>query len=143
MSTTNHAELLSEIRTTINKIVDPCSAAAGAPAGLISMGLVRSIDLVDDGDGVHVSIGMCITEPGCMMASLFELTVRRDVAAIPGVSDVDAAVDHGFVWDPSLLQPEYQTKLDEARAAMAERIRPVGAVDVGFPTRPPVAVGTR
>lgn len=141
--TIDRAELLTAIKDTIDKIVDPCSVAAGAPAGLVAMGLVRDIDLEDRADGTHVSIDMCITEPGCMMASIFELTVHREVLELAGVSAVHVAVDHGFVWDPSLMAPEYRTRLEQARASAAERMKTSGLVDLGLPTQPPASAGQR
>jgi hypothetical protein len=35
----------ARVRTTLNTIVDPCSRAAGAPAGIAEMGLVRQIEV--------------------------------------------------------------------------------------------------
>ena len=38
-----------EVRALLNAIVDPCSLAAGAPAGIDEMGLVRDVEV----EGLH------------------------------------------------------------------------------------------
>lgn len=139
------AELIEEIQATIDKVIDPCSIASGAPVGLVEMGLVRNIDIIEDGDsdGANVSIDMCVTEPGCMMASVFELTVRRDVAEIPGVSSVKVAVDHGYLWEPSMMAPTYRERLKQVRTAAEAKRRASAPVDLGLPRRVPESVGRR
>lgn len=115
--------LRKEISARLERIVDPCSVASGAPAGLVSMGLVRDVSVEEHRGGAHVRVTLCITEPGCLMGALFELTAERELADIPGVADVDVRVDHGYVWDPQDMTDEYRRRLAEVRAQRAERMK--------------------
>jgi metal-sulfur cluster biosynthetic enzyme len=74
----------SEVRDLLNTIVDPCSVAAGAPAGLADMGLVRTVEVDDH----TVSVRIGLTEPGCMMGASFVVRARELLAAQPGVEAV-------------------------------------------------------
>jgi metal-sulfur cluster biosynthetic enzyme len=65
------------VRATLNEIVDPCSAAAGAPAGLDDMGLVRSVEVAERDGRVTVSVRIGVTEPGCFMIYPFAREARQ------------------------------------------------------------------
>ena len=103
------------ISARLEAIVDPCSAASNVPAGLVSMGLVREVDVDEQPDGAHVRVTLCITEPGCMMGAIFQATAARELAELPGVAEVDVSVDYGHVWGPEDMTPEYRQRLAEVR----------------------------
>ena len=112
------------IRLSLETIVDPCSRAMGAPAGLVSLGLVRDVEIEEGPEsGARVRVTLCITEPGCLMAAVFQETAQRQLAELPGVSEVDVRVDHGHVWDPQQLEPTYQGRLTRIRAQRLEHMR--------------------
>jgi metal-sulfur cluster biosynthetic enzyme len=101
----------------------------GASAGLVSLGLVRAVQVEEqDGAGTRVEVTLCITEPGCLMAALFQQTAREQLRSLPGVDDVEVRVDHGYVWGPEQMDPEYRRRLISLRAervAFMRRERPV------------------
>ncbi len=46
MTTASAAAALEErIRAALNEVQDPCSVVAGVPAGIVDMGLVRSLEV--------------------------------------------------------------------------------------------------
>ena len=96
-------------------IVDPCSRASGAPAGLVSMGLVGGVVVAERPAGAEVRVTLYITEPGCMMGALFALTAERELAEIAGVNKVTVEVDYSHVWGPEQMAPEYRRRLVEMR----------------------------
>jgi metal-sulfur cluster biosynthetic enzyme len=108
--------LRDEVTEKLEAIIDPCSKAAGAPAGLISMGMVGDIDITQRPDGPHVAVTLYITEPGCLMASLFQMTATRELSRLAGVHSVDVQVDYGHIWGPEQMTPAYRARLDAYRA---------------------------
>lgn len=115
-------DLRNAVTACLEGIVDPCSAASGAPAGLVSMGLVGPVAIEDRDDGAHVKVTLYITEPGCLMGSLFELTARRALAALPGVAGAEVVVNYAHVWGPEQMAPHYRRRLAEVRACRSARL---------------------
>jgi metal-sulfur cluster biosynthetic enzyme len=97
-------------------IIDPCSRAAGAPAGLVSMGLVRDVTVSGSPGAAIVNVELGITEPGCMMQGIFSAAAEREIRALPGVADVAVRIDHGYVWDPDDMAADYRARLSTVRA---------------------------
>jgi metal-sulfur cluster biosynthetic enzyme len=102
----------SEVRELLNTIVDPCSVAAGAPAGLTDMGLVRTVEVDDQ----TVSVRIGLTEPGCMMGASFVVRARELLAAQPGVEAVAVELEQDCDWSPALLDSDYARRLEAVRA---------------------------
>lgn len=113
------ASLRTRIEERINEIVDPCSAAAGAPAGLVDMGLIRRLDVAEGEEGAEVSVVVRVTHPGCMMAPVFLARVQGLLHELPEVATIDASLDTGFDWTEADMSPEYRERLRERRAAHA------------------------
>jgi metal-sulfur cluster biosynthetic enzyme len=103
-------------RTALEGIVDPCSRAIGAPAGLVSMGLVLDVSVSGTSEAAVVDVKLGITEPGCMMQGIFSATAEDAIRALPGVVDVVVSIDHGYVWDPDAMTAEYRARLSKMRA---------------------------
>lgn len=121
------------VRLLLNGIVDPCSANIGAPAGLVDMGLVRSIAITPslaDNTLVDVTIILGLTEPGCMMGYPFLRESEARVRALPGVGEVSVTLDTRSLWTEDDLDPDYRVKLRAARNAKLTALKL---------TRPPVA----
>jgi metal-sulfur cluster biosynthetic enzyme len=100
-----------EVRDLLNTIVDPCSVAAGAPAGLGDMGLIRAVEV----DDRTVSVRIGLTEPGCMMGASFVVRARELLAAQPGVEAVTVELEQDCDWSPALLDAEYARRLAVVR----------------------------
>ena len=107
----------AEVRAALNTVIDPCSAVAGAPAGIVEMGLVRDLVIVDEGAGVAVRLSIGVTEPGCMMGASFALRARESLERLPGISSVDVQLDHEMDWSPRDLNPGYAARLAQVRQA--------------------------
>lgn len=108
-------------RTVLEEIVDPCSRAVGAPAGLVSMGLVLDVSVSGTPGAAIVNVKLGITEPGCLMQGIFTAAAERAIRALPGVIDVNVRIDHGHVWDPDAMTAEYRARLSKARAERTRR----------------------
>jgi len=80
--------LRPDIVKALSRVFDP-----EIPVNIYEMGLVYDI-LVDAAD--RVGIRMTLTAPACPAAQTLPADVRRQVAAVPGVAEVNVDV----VWDP-------------------------------------------
>jgi metal-sulfur cluster biosynthetic enzyme len=120
-----------QIRELLNGIVDPCSAAAGAPGGLTDMGLVRSVEVQPGPDGVTVRVALGITEPGCMMSYPFQASARERLETLPGVVNIEVTLDTTLEWTEAELSPEYAARLADVRRAKRARLRRVMSVTRG------------
>jgi metal-sulfur cluster biosynthetic enzyme len=116
-------DVRAAVMACLERIVDPCSVATGVPAGLVSMGLVGPVAVDDGPEGAKVRVTLYITEPGCLMGSLFELTARRALAEVPGVAEIEVAVDYTHVWGPEQMAPAYREHLTQVRACRAAHMR--------------------
>jgi metal-sulfur cluster biosynthetic enzyme len=107
----------------LEKIVDPCSVASGVPAGLVSMGLVGPVEVEHGPAGAKIRVILYITEPGCLMGSIFELTARRVLKELPGIAEAEVAVDYTHVWGPEQMAPSYREHLAHVRTCRAAQMR--------------------
>jgi metal-sulfur cluster biosynthetic enzyme len=114
------------VRAALNTVVDPCSVAAGSPAGLDDMGLVRRVEV--DGADVRVVIG--VTEYGCVMGAPFAIEAYRLLEGLDGVGRVDVELDDAFDWLPDDMSPAYRARLAAVHAEGRRRLGPAAA---GFP----------
>jgi metal-sulfur cluster biosynthetic enzyme len=103
----------ADVRAALNEIVDPCSVAVGAPAGLDDMGLIRDVE-VDDGC-ITVSIGL--TEPMCLMGPAFVRSAEERLASLDGVAHAKVSLSSGLEWTPARMSASYAERLDRVRAA--------------------------
>jgi metal-sulfur cluster biosynthetic enzyme len=113
-----------DVRSALNGIVDPCSAAAGAPAGLDEMGLVRDVRIDPTPSGASVRIVLGLTEPTCLMGIPFVKSARERIQALEGVAAVEVSLAAGFQWTPAELSPAYAARLERVRE---QRRRPARA----------------
>jgi FeS assembly SUF system protein len=82
------AALGPQIIAALSKVFDP-----EIPVNIYELGLVYDI-IVDSSRAVGIQ--MTLTAPACPAAQSLPIEVRRQVAQIPGVSDVKVDI----VWDP-------------------------------------------
>jgi metal-sulfur cluster biosynthetic enzyme len=106
-----------EIRRRLNTIVDPCSIAAGAPAGLVDMGLVREVTIREGSDGTTVRVRIGLTEPGCMIGASFLVRARECLEPLAGIDHLDVQLQHDCDWTPNDMDPDYARDLGDRRAA--------------------------
>jgi metal-sulfur cluster biosynthetic enzyme len=105
----------SEVRAALNEIVDPCSVAAGAPAGLDDMGLVRKIWIRQGAGGAQVRVTIGLTQPMCLMGIPFMKSARERLRGMPGVEQVEVSLESGIDWTPARLRPAYRERLQRVR----------------------------
>jgi metal-sulfur cluster biosynthetic enzyme len=109
------------IREALNEIVDPCSRAAGAPAGLVDMGMIPTVTLADIGEGqAEVGVKLIVTHPFCMMSSIFINEIDQKLSAMPGISKVNVEFDASDFWTPDLMSDDYRQRLEVNRARRRE-----------------------
>jgi metal-sulfur cluster biosynthetic enzyme len=106
-----------EIRRRLNTIVDPCSIAAGAPAGLVDMGLIGEVAVLEGPDGTTVRVRIGLTEPGCMIGASFLVRARECLEPLAGIAHLDVQLQHDCDWTPNHLDPRYARRLKDRRAA--------------------------
>ena len=137
------SEIEAEVRATINTIVDPCSRAAGIPAGLIDMGLVRSLEVHTEPDGVHVRAVVGVTEYGCMLGPAFATEINRLVRRVRGVASAEVTLDDQFDWVPEDMTESYRHALASRRSDGHAYFLPLRAVPRGPVTsdRPTAGAG--
>lgn len=116
-----HTALREAVLACLETIVDPCSVAAGARAGLISMGLVGDISIEAREAGAHLDVTLFVTEPTCLMGAIFEAAAQNELAALPGVGSVAVRVDRTRLWSSEAMAPDYRRRLAAFRAAQAAR----------------------
>jgi metal-sulfur cluster biosynthetic enzyme len=107
----------AEVRTILDTIVDPCSRAAGAPAGISEMGMVPDITITPGkGNKSDVRAHLIVTHPFCMMSNLFVKEIIERLEAQDWVSKAEVDFDPGMLWTPDRMSPEYAERLEAARA---------------------------
>jgi metal-sulfur cluster biosynthetic enzyme len=114
-----------DVRAVLNQIVDPCSRVAGAPAGLVDMGLIRRLALTEGAGGVEVHLVIGVTEYGCLIAPAFASEARKLLSALPGVAVVDIDLDREFDWEPADMSAAYRQQLAQRRAAVNQVMLPL------------------
>jgi metal-sulfur cluster biosynthetic enzyme len=97
--------LRAQVEAVLNTVIDPCSVAAGAPAGLVDMGLVSSLAIDERGE---VDVAVRVTHPSCLMAPVFLAQVQAALDDLEGVTAVRAALDPSFDWTPANMFAAYR-----------------------------------
>jgi metal-sulfur cluster biosynthetic enzyme len=105
------------IRALLDEIVDPCSRAAGAPAGLNEMGMIPTVTIEPAGDArVDIGVKLIVTHPFCMMSSIFINEIEQKLSALDDVAKVTVEFDARDFWTPDLMSDAYRARLEENRA---------------------------
>lgn len=125
-------ELEERILGRLDEVKDPCSVATGTPMGLTEMGLVKSVDVSDDGE---VRVVLRLTSPFCEMIGFLKSSAIDKIADLPAVASVSVESDSGFDWSPDDMAPHQQER-------RAERLRAVRA-DVAAHRRLPLTIARR
>jgi metal-sulfur cluster biosynthetic enzyme len=115
----------SDIRAALNTIVDPCSAVAGAPAGLQDMGLIRRVTIEEGEVGARVSVVIAVTEFGCLMGAPFVQEAYDRLLKLGGFEHIEVNLDDKFDWVASDMDPAYQARLDMHRRRPQRNVVPI------------------
>lgn len=116
----------AEVRAALNEIIDPCSAAAGTPLGLVDMGIVRDVAV----DGSTLRIELLPTFPACRFVPIFEAEIRKRLGDTRLTVSVDVA-DPSVVWDESMMSPSAVELLENRRRAARPSLGPTGSTPTG------------
>tara|TARA_R110000787_G_scaffold14836_3_gene45711 strand:+ start:646 stop:978 length:333 start_codon:yes stop_codon:yes gene_type:complete len=78
------------------------------PVSLRRMGMLREIDIGDDG---VVRVQVCIPCMGCPGAGMLRESIREAVLPLPGVTEV--VVEEGWYlpWSRDMIEPEVQEEM--------------------------------
>jgi metal-sulfur cluster biosynthetic enzyme len=109
---------VAAVRAVLNEILDPCSVAARAPAGLDDMGLVEAVAISSGHEGAVVTVTLCTTHPMCLVAAVFMTDAHRRVSAVPGVSEVEVRLGDSVNWTSDRMAPAYREQLAIAGTTM-------------------------
>ncbi|MTD57436.1 DUF59 domain-containing protein [Amycolatopsis pithecellobii] len=113
----------ADVRHLLNTIIDPCSRAAGTPAGLDDMGLVLDVE-VTHGAQSSVRVTLGLTEYGCLMGSPFIAEAYKLLEPLFGPDRVRVELDGRFEWKPEHMSPGYQKVLAAAHVDGRLRLDP-------------------
>ncbi|WNV77095.1 iron-sulfur cluster assembly protein [Geodermatophilus sp. DSM 44513] len=118
------------VRAALDRVIDPCSVAAGAPAGLAELGIVREVAVTDGRDGRLVRVVLGLTDPTCMMGPSFVHSAREALLALPWVAGAEVTYDEDSTsWSPSDMAPHYRRRLSLVRSARVHGDRHRGPHD--------------
>jgi metal-sulfur cluster biosynthetic enzyme len=106
------SSLEARVDGVLDSVVDPCSAVAGAPAGLRDMGLVKRVEI----HGGRVEVVLRLTHPTCMMGPLFMESVKQGLLALPDVEAADVTLDADFSWTEESMSEGYRARLAAHRS---------------------------
>lgn len=112
------------VREALDTVIDPCSRAVGAPAGLVELGVVRAVTVGSGDDGEWVRVVLGLTDPTCVMGPAFMESAYEVVRALPGVCAVVVAFeDDSTAWSPQDMAPAYRRRLAVVRQNGARPLR--------------------
>ena len=90
--------MIDEVRvwTTLNTIVDPCSRAVRAPAGIAEMGTGAPDRGASEPRGASIRVVIGVQTPGCLVGAAFVNDARPRLRELPGVAEVHVSMDQAF-----------------------------------------------
>jgi metal-sulfur cluster biosynthetic enzyme len=98
-----------QIREVLNEIVDPCSAAAHAPIGLVDMGIVADVRVSPD----QVEVDLLPTFAGCLYIAMFIDQIERRLLALDcGQVTVNLLTD---TWTEENIAAPHRKRLADMR----------------------------
>jgi len=109
-----------EIREALRSVIDP-----ELRKNIVELGMVRSIDLFDEG---RVDVVVSLTTPGCPIRSHFQDAVSQSVTALGGVSVVNVGFDVLSAQEKQGLQQKLgRSELPEGSLAAVKNVICVGS----------------
>lgn len=116
-------DLLPRINEALDKVVDPCSVGRGVPAGLLEMGMVSSVCIVDGERGPRANVTLRVTSPGCHLQSWFTERVTDEIAQVSGIEGVDVSWSTDFNWSDDDMSESLKARLRAKRRAAPRMYR--------------------
>ena len=97
---------------------------------LVDMGMIRDIET----EGATVKVVVLPTFTGCPAIAVIESDVRKQIAALEGVEQVDVQMSFTPPWTTDRISDEGRRKLKEFGLAPPTGEGPVLISDIGLPT---------
>lgn len=94
---------VEHVRACLQHVLDPHMKIS-----VLDMGMVRSIDIADDG---KVSVGVSFPCIGCPAWTMIQEDMREAIATLDGVTDVAVKVKWDTVWRKEDLAPEARSRI--------------------------------
>ena len=105
-----------EVEAILNGVIDPCSAAAGLPMGIVEMGIVEDVTV----SGGTVAVRLLPTSPTCLFTGLFEHEVKARLERLTWCTAIEVRLCEGdVVWDENRLSSTASMRLTEQRRTLA------------------------
>jgi metal-sulfur cluster biosynthetic enzyme len=96
------AALADAVRGALRGVIDP-----ELGLDLVSLGLVRAIDVRDGPGGAHVLVTHTLTMPGCPLESFLREAIRAAAASVEGVVHAESVLVWDPPWHPGLIEEEF------------------------------------
>jgi probable FeS assembly SUF system protein SufT len=94
----------AQVDEALSSVFDP-----EIPVNIVDLGLIYEVN-TDPGSG-RVVIRMTLTAPGCGMGDVLVAEVKRRVAMVPYVTDVDVELVFDPPWSRDMMTEEAQLEL--------------------------------
>jgi metal-sulfur cluster biosynthetic enzyme len=109
--------LQTRLWAALNLVLDPCSEVAQVPAGLVDMGMIDSVHILNPEDGARtgysIEVRFGLTEPGCMMSVSLMPQIQQALLAVPFVSQVKVRLLTDFVWSTERMSASLRQRLSQ------------------------------
>jgi probable FeS assembly SUF system protein SufT len=93
----------SQVQEALISVYDP-----EIPVNIVDLGLIYDVDVRDSG---AVKVQMTLTAPGCGMGPVLVEDVKRRVASVPFVTQVDVELVFDPPWSRDMMSEEAQLEL--------------------------------
>jgi metal-sulfur cluster biosynthetic enzyme len=92
-----HQLILARLAT----IAEPCGIAMGRLINICEMGLIEGVTI----DGGHVTITLCLTDPGCVHFSALKKYIGDALISLDFVETVEVVHTTQVLWTPDRERP--------------------------------------
>lgn len=101
----------------LERVVDPCLAAAGHRISVVGLGLITRVDELGD----QLEIGITFTEVGCPFTHRVIDRIEQEMATLGGYAGVRVVPEWRPGWTPERLAPEARAALGDSRRLLGRR----------------------
>ena len=126
---TGEPDLRQEVSAALDRVVDPCSVGRHVPAGLVEMGMVQSLELVEHPDGTDVAVTLQLTSPGCHFQVWFNERVESELRQVADVGRISIVWSKDFTWSDDSMSPSLKARMKAKREAVRKAALARGALD--------------
>ena len=102
-------ELVNQVLTRLERVLDPCSCMTDHPVSIVDLGLVESIEV---GDG-SVDVELVATSPMCLYMADIVDEATAEVSTLDGVEEVQVTQNVRKLWRPERMDPALRERKRE------------------------------